>query len=56
MANSAADLQAMIDSLQDFCSKWRLLVNVHKTKCMGWNYSGQVPRFRYGDEPIEVVT
>ena len=34
VANSAADLQSMLDALHVFCSKWRLLVNVEKTEVL----------------------
>ena len=34
VSESAAGLQSCIDSLQTFCSDWRLNVNLNKTKAM----------------------
>ena len=32
VATSAGDLQLMLDALREYCAKWRLFVNVKKTK------------------------
>ena len=58
VAHSAEDLQAMLHALRDYCAKWRLLVNVSKTKCLVFNCAqraGNVPPFMYGSEVIELV-
>ena len=34
LAESSQDLQAGLNALQDFCSKWALSVNYNKTKVM----------------------
>ena len=56
VAHSAEDLQAMLNALRSYCAKWRLIVNVSKTKCMVWS-TAQVSAevFTYGGEMIEVV-
>ena len=49
-------MQIMLNALRAYCAKWRLIVNVGKTKCIVWN-NGQVSThsFSYGEEAIEVV-
>ena len=39
-ANSAEELQHSLDSLGDYCRKWKLKVNVKKTKVMVFRKGG----------------
>ena len=36
VAESGADLQAMLDSLSGYCDKWNLSVNTRKSKVMAF--------------------
>ena len=41
VAESAQDLQHMLQALHEYCALWRLHVNVKKTKVVVFNPSGQ---------------
>ena len=43
-ANSSEQLQESINLLSDYCSRWRLTVNVAKTKLMAFRKGGILPR------------
>ena len=59
VAESAGDLQLMLDILREYCSKWRLLVNDDKTEAMIFHRRGRKEKyvgvFKYGVEAIRVV-
>jgi hypothetical protein len=58
-ANSAEELQRSIDILYDYCFKWKLKVNVSKTKIMIFRKGGTIPGgtiFNYNNDPIEIVS
>ena len=57
-ANSAEELQHSLDSLGDYCRKWKLKVNVKKTKVMVFRKGGILSNnliFHYEGEPVEIV-
>ncbi len=58
MSDSAGGLQAQIDNLYTYCSKWQMIINNMKTKCLIFNgkKSEVVPEFYVGDVKIEVAT
>ena len=56
-ANSAEELQQSLDVLLNYC-KWKLTVNVSKTKVMVFRKGGMLPRnmaFFYNGERLEIV-
>ena len=58
LSESEQDLQNMIQSLYTWCKKWRMKVNVNKTKIVHFRNKGQQHthfNFSYGSEDIEVV-
>ena len=58
MANSARDLQAMMDCLGRWCSNWGLHVNPKKTKVMHFMPKGRQRsnfNFKIGEDPIEIT-
>ncbi len=58
MSDSADGLQAQIDNLYDYCSKWQMIINNMKTKCLVFNEvkSKSIQEFHVGDVKIEVAT
>ena len=48
-------MQALLCTLREYCFKWRLIVNVGKTKCMVFHQNGVRPTFTDGGEVIELV-
>ena len=57
-ANSAEELQQSLDVLLNYCNRWKLTVNVSKTKVMVFRKGGMLPRnmaFFYNGERIEIV-
>ena len=57
-ANSAEELQHSLDSLGDYCRKWKLKVNLKKTKVMVFRKGGILSNnliFHYEGEPVEIV-
>ena len=50
-------LQRQIDTLQDYCTKWKLTINVKKTKTMIFNRENNIIKaeFRAGVSKIENV-
>ena len=59
MANTARDLQAMLDALNTWCTRWGLNVNPNKTKVVQFKPQGKSKSnfpFRCGDNKIEVVS
>ena len=60
VARSMEDLQLMLDILHEYCSKWRLLVNVDKTEVMIFHRRSRIEMLdnvviRYGKEALRVV-
>ena len=48
-----------LNLLSDYCKRWKLKINVSKTKIMIFRKSGQLPRnmaFVYDNEPLEIVS
>ena len=57
-ANSAEQLQESLNILSDYCSRWKLTVNVAKTKVMVFRKGGILPRnlaFYYNGQQLEIV-
>ena len=57
-ANNAEQLQAGFDVLSEYCARWKLKVNVSKTKILIFRKGGILPRnlaFTYDSEPLEIV-
>ncbi|MCG8048238.1 MAG: reverse transcriptase family protein [Candidatus Thiodiazotropha endolucinida] len=57
-ANSAEDLQLSLDLLAEYCIRWKLKINVAKTKVIVFRKGGMLPRdiaFYYQGERLEIV-
>ena len=57
LAESASNLQNMLNLFQEYCIKWKLKVNIDKTKVMIFS-KGRLPtnvNFKYGDKELEIV-
>ena len=57
-SNNAEQLQSRLDVLSGYCSRWKLKVNISKTKIMIFRKRGILPRnlsFTYDGEPLEIV-
>ena len=57
-ANSAEELQSNLNILEEYCNKWKLKVNISKTKVMVFRKGGRLPlnlQFLYQISPLEVV-
>ena len=57
-ANSPDELQEGLDLLFNYCKRWKLKINVAKTKIMVFRRGGILPRnlvFYYDGEPLEIV-
>ena len=57
-ANSAEQHQESLNILSDYCSRWKLTVNVAKTKVMVFRKGGILPRnlaFYYNGQQLEIV-
>ena len=58
-ANNSEDLQNGLDLLHDYCSKWKLTVNINKTKVMIFRKGGLLSRnlaFNYNGVPLEIIS
>ena len=58
-ANTPDDLQTGLDILYDYCLKWKLTINVSKTKVMIFRKGGVLPgnlAFTYNGIPLEIVS
>jgi hypothetical protein len=57
LAESASNLQSMLNLCQEYCIKWKLKLGIDKTK--GRIFSkGRIPPniyFKYGDKELEIV-
>ena len=57
ISRTKQDLQRQLDSLHDYCQKWKLSINVTKTKSMIFNRGNNLIKtvFNIGGSPIENV-
>ena len=58
MATTASDLQKALDILENYCIRWKLTVNVIKTKIVIFRKGGRLPlniKFTYTGVEIEIV-
>ena len=58
-ANSAEELQEGLNMLSDYCKRWKLKINVSKTKVMIFWKGGMLRRnlaFFYDGELLEIVS
>ena len=56
LAESARNLQNMLNLFHEYCLKWKLKVNIDKTKIMIFS-KGRLPtniHFKYGDKELEI--
>lgn len=59
LATSAENLQKGLDTLYNYCQRWKLTVNTNKTKIMIFRKGGRLPtnlKFYYNNSEIEIVT
>jgi hypothetical protein len=57
-SESSTGLQNCLNKLNDYCTKWKLTVNINKTKIIIFNKGGHSIKkfnFLYGEENIEIV-
>ena len=57
LAESAVQLQKALDSLNIYCNKWALKVNLDKTKVIIFS-KGKIRRYKsfaFGDNTIDIV-
>ena len=58
MSTSKAGLQRCLEDLQTYCGKWKLKVNINKTKIVTFNKSGKLLKrqlFFYREKTLENV-
>jgi hypothetical protein len=59
LAESSDDMQKQINYFYDFCMKWRLKVNIKKSKVLGFSSNGCLPnniKLNYNDKELEILT
>lgn len=59
LSDNVIDMQRKIDQLESFCTKWKMNVNLSKTKMMVFRNGGilkQSEKWRYQGKPVEVTT
>ena len=57
LSETPEDLQKQLDLFYEYCTAWKLKVNVDKTKIVGFS-NGRLPqnlRFTYDNREIEIV-
>ena len=57
-AKTSDELQRGLDLLADYCKRWKLTINVSKSKVLVFRKSGVLPRnisFNYDGTPLEIV-
>jgi len=57
-ANSKEDLQLSLNALYEYCQRWKMIVNINKTKVMVIRKSGRLTAlttFYYNNEELELV-
>ena len=56
MAENEKELNRLVDKVRDYCTEWRLEVNVEKKKVMVVSKDGKKnARIRFGQEDLECV-
>ena len=57
LTKNKSDLQCSLDKLHDYCQKWKLTVNLTKTKIIIFNVRGRFMKnvFTYGHQTVECV-
>ena len=58
-ANTPEELQLGLDLLADYCKRWKLTINVSKTKVLVFRNGGPLPMdisFKYNGTPLEIVS
>lgn len=57
LSESADELQNMLNSLNDYCNRWKLEVNISKTKIIVFSRGlvKKYPKFTFANQDIEVV-
>lgn len=56
LSSSADGLQNCINKIYGYCMKWKLHVNIDKTKCLTFNTQGRIPKnvvWKLGEQKIE---
>ena len=58
LSESPGDLQSMLDSLNNYCEKWKLQVNTSKTKIVIFSRGlvRKAPEFLFGSHKLEIVS
>ena len=59
LSESVEDLQAGLQTYEEYCNIWKLEVNTSKTKVIIFskdNYSNYEFKFKYKDEILEIVS
>lgn len=58
LANSSEEMQVMINSLEEYCSMWDLIINLQKSKIMIFGGGRRAAREKWylGDQEIEIVS
>ena len=59
LSETETGLQQCLDLLEQYCDKWKLTVNINKTKIMVFRKGGLLRRnmcFKYKTENIEIVS
>ena len=57
-AKTSDELKRGLDLLADYCKRWKLTINVSKTKVLVFRKGGVLPRnisFNYDGTPLEIV-
>lgn len=57
-ANNAAELQTSLDLMYEYCNRWKLIVNIDKTKVVIFRKGGRIPNdieFLYDGKRVDVV-
>ena len=59
LPSSTTRPQKVLDALNDYCHKWKLQINLSKTKVLGLNKRGKKisdTGFHYDSNPVKIVT
>ena len=57
-ANTPEELQRGLNMLNEYCKRWKLTINIAKTKILVFRKGGILPRnipFTYNGAPLEIV-
>ena len=57
LANSPAELQLALDAMEQYCTSWKLSINISKTKVMIFSrgYVRKLPEFTFENTKLEIV-